>query len=69
VDLYIHSPIRLHGVVLNFLSTGTNLTFMQWSSGQRSWLQIQRSRVRFPVLPDFLSTGSGTGSTKPREYN
>jgi hypothetical protein len=23
VDLYIHSPIRLHGVVLNYLSTGT----------------------------------------------
>jgi hypothetical protein len=27
-------------------------------------LQIQRSRVRFPALPDFLrSSGSGTGST------
>jgi hypothetical protein len=25
VDLYIHSPIRLHGVVLNYLSTGTIL--------------------------------------------
>jgi hypothetical protein len=24
-----------------------------WSSGQSSWLQIQRSRVRFSVLPDF----------------
>jgi hypothetical protein len=35
-----------------------------------SWLQIQRSRVRFPALPDFLrSSGSGTGSTQPREYN
>jgi hypothetical protein len=32
-----------------------------WSSGQSSWLQIQRSRVRFPALPDFLrSSGSGT---------
>ena len=43
-----------------------------WSSGQSFWLQIQRSRVRSPVrspaLPDFLSsTGSGTGSTQPRE--
>jgi hypothetical protein len=34
------------------------------------------ARVRFPVLPDFLkkkktdnSSGSGTGSTQPREYN
>jgi hypothetical protein len=25
VDLYIHSPLRLHGVVLNELSTGTTL--------------------------------------------
>jgi hypothetical protein len=35
--------------------------------GQISWLQTQRSLVRFPVLPDFLrSSGSGTGSTQPR---
>jgi hypothetical protein len=27
VDLYIHSPILLHGVVLNQLSTGTTLPF------------------------------------------
>ena len=39
-----------------------------WSSGQSFWLQIQRSRVRFPALPDFLSSsGFGTGSTQPRE--
>jgi hypothetical protein len=25
VDLYIHSPTRLHGVVPNELTTGTNL--------------------------------------------
>jgi hypothetical protein len=40
-----------------------------WSSGQSFWLQIQRSLVRFPALPDFLSSGSGMGSTQPREYN
>ena len=39
-----------------------------WSSGQSFWLQIQRSRVLSPALPDFLSSsGSGTGSTQPRE--
>jgi hypothetical protein len=27
VDLYIHFPIRPHGVVLNSLSTGTTLPF------------------------------------------
>jgi hypothetical protein len=37
-----------------------------WSAGQSSWLLTQRSRVRFPALPDFLSSsGSGTGSTQP----
>ena len=41
-----------------------------WSSGQIFWLQIQRSRVRFPALSDFLSSSrSGTGSTQPREVN
>jgi hypothetical protein len=41
-----------------------------WSSDQSSWLQIQRSRLRFPALLDFLrSSGSGTGSTQPRDYN
>jgi hypothetical protein len=41
-----------------------------WSSGQSFWLQIQRSWFRFPALPDFLaSSGSGMGSTQPREDN
>jgi hypothetical protein len=41
-----------------------------WSSGQSFWLEIQRSRVRLPALPDFLrSSGSGTGSTQLREDN
>jgi hypothetical protein len=33
VDLYIHSPLRLHGVVLNYLSTGTTLPFTHWIGG------------------------------------
>jgi len=59
------------------VSVSVNLWFLVlcsgpplWSSGQSFWLQIQRSRVRSPALPDFLSTsGSGTGSTQPREVN
>jgi hypothetical protein len=40
------------------------------SSGQSSWLQIQRSRVPFLALSYFLRcSGSGTGSTQPRENN
>jgi hypothetical protein len=42
-----------------------------WSSGQSSWLQIQRLRVRFSALPGFFlrCSGSGTGSTQPRDDN
>jgi hypothetical protein len=41
-----------------------------WSSGQSSWLQIQRFWIQFPALPDFLrSNGSGTGPTQPREVD
>jgi hypothetical protein len=33
-----------------------------WSSSQSVWQLTQRTRVRFPALPDFLSSsGSGTG--------
>jgi len=61
---------RLHIVkniyIYIYIYTGPPL----WSSGHSFWLQIQRSRVRFPALPDFLSSsGSGTGSTQPREIN
>jgi hypothetical protein len=38
------------------------------------WSEFQTAdpgvRVRFPALPDFhRSSGSGTGSTQPRENN
>jgi hypothetical protein len=37
-----------------------------WSSDQSSWLLIQRYRVQFSALPDFLrSSGCSTGSTQP----
>ena len=45
-----------------------HLNNVRWGVQMRFWLQIQRSRVRSPALPDFLSSsGSGTGSTQPRE--
>jgi hypothetical protein len=37
-----------------------------WSSGQAT---EPEARVQFPVLPEKKSSGSGTGSTQPREYN
>jgi hypothetical protein len=65
---------------VHFLSSGKHVEFILpnedsgrppvWSSGQSFWLQTQRTRVRFPALPDFLrSSGSETGSTQPREDN
>jgi hypothetical protein len=37
-----------------------------WYSSQSFWLLTQMSRVRFPALPDFLSSsGSGKWSTQP----
>ena len=64
-DICVLNPyLPVFGIVMAY--TGPPL----WSSGQSFWLQIQRSRVRFPALPDFLSSsGSGTGSTQPREVN
>jgi hypothetical protein len=41
-----------------------------WSSGKSSWLQIERSRVLFPALPDLLrNSGSRTASTHTRDDN
>jgi hypothetical protein len=40
------------------------------STFRTGWLQIQMSWVRFPALPDFMtSSESGTGYTQPREDN
>jgi hypothetical protein len=39
-----------------------------YSSGQSFWLLNQRSRIRFPAIPEFLNNSvSGTGFTQPRE--
>jgi hypothetical protein len=40
VDLYIHSPIRLHGVVLNSLSTGATLPVYLYEPRQSSSPQV-----------------------------
>jgi hypothetical protein len=37
-----------------------------WSSGQSSWLQIRRPGFD---SQHYQKSGSGTGSTQPREYN
>jgi hypothetical protein len=45
-DLYIQSPIRLHGVLLNYLSTGTTLPY----SGLKYILALQVLSIKAAVL-------------------
>jgi hypothetical protein len=54
MDLYIHSPIRLHGVVLNQLSTGVILPFtLLYTSEDRILQNVYASR--FPhVCPHWI---------------
>jgi hypothetical protein len=40
-----------------------------WSSGQSSWLQIRRPGFDSRHCQKKKSSGTGTGSTQPREYN
>jgi hypothetical protein len=55
VDLSIYSPIRLHGVVLNYLSTGTTLFF---PDGRPSWLLFFGDRFpHFLGLNPYFSNG------------
>jgi hypothetical protein len=47
VDLYIHSPIRLHTVVLNLLSTGTALSlfYQHFSIIEVLWRQKEKLEI------------------------
>jgi hypothetical protein len=73
VDLYIHSPIRLHGVVLNSLSTGTTLlyrcTFNRMPVDKkraRHWIFSERwltSRGSWDI-EDYTETGLQAGGPR-----
>jgi hypothetical protein len=62
----LHFQNQKHCLSIYSVFGSTTLGFTQpllWSGGQSSV-------VRFPALPDFfIISGSGTGSTQPREYN
>jgi hypothetical protein len=47
----------------------TELRSPLWSSGQSSWLQIRRPGFDSRQYQKKKSSGSGTGSTQPREHN
>jgi len=48
----IRCKMKTNGYLI-FNYTSLDVRPPLWSSGQIFWLQIQRSRVRFPALPDF----------------
>jgi hypothetical protein len=47
VELYLHSPIRLHGVVLNYLSKGTTLPFLPLPKQDESSLRTLLKSPKF----------------------
>jgi hypothetical protein len=48
----------------------SDISFNLWFRGQSYRLQIERSLVRFPTLPELLRDNwPGTGSTQPPEDN
>jgi hypothetical protein len=49
--MYAVTPCRSN---VGFDYSGMDCGPPLWSSGQSSWLQIQRSRIRFPAPPDLL---------------
>jgi hypothetical protein len=61
VEARLHFPTRFHSGVRNELSTGEFFSFY----GTPNFLRL----YRFPALPGKKSSGSGTGSTQPREYS
>jgi hypothetical protein len=61
VHLYIHSPKRLHGVVLNSLSTGINLpfffTFTEFTNIFRNEILRVQCTTHEAVIPLYKLTG------------
>jgi hypothetical protein len=68
--LKYYPGICLEGLKIGMVNLGRYYDVAYCSTNEmiKLGLQIQRFRVRFPALPDFLrGSGSGTGSTQPRE--
>jgi hypothetical protein len=58
---------RANFKILGRSTLSVTASVVQWSELLATDSEL---RVRFPTLPDFLrSSGSGTGSTQPREDN
>jgi hypothetical protein len=49
MELYIHSHIRLHGVVLNSLSTGTTLSYLYTKYELKYGMILYIEKLRFII--------------------
>jgi hypothetical protein len=58
MDLYIHSHIRLHGVVLNLLGTGTTLPFITRRTWEFKSPQFEYELPGMKVFEVFLTSSS-----------
>jgi hypothetical protein len=50
VDLYIHSPVCLHGVVRNQLSTGTSLPFTLYCNESSAASEMKPPDVKAEIM-------------------
>jgi hypothetical protein len=63
VDLYIHSPIHLHGVVLNYLRTGTAL--LSFNANMYIILRITVLKKEKPEWPAGLKVQKAENHCTP----
>jgi hypothetical protein len=64
----LRNPVIFDSTVQNKIAVDGRIRPPLWSSGQSSWLQIRRPGFDYRQYQK-KSSGSGTGSTQPREYN
>jgi hypothetical protein len=59
MDLYTHSPKRLHGAVLNYLSIGATLRDYWWESQRKQTLARPRRRWEDNIRMELGEVGWG----------
>jgi hypothetical protein len=63
MDLYIHSPIRLHGIVLTYLSTGIILPYLLFKADDK--MHVTRGNL----IPASYNEVTAYNNTCAKEQN
>jgi hypothetical protein len=66
---YLHDSAKVVRQMEEFIFFNITAGPPLWSSGQSSWLQIRGPGSIPGTIREKKSSGSGTRSTQPREYN